>query len=124
MMKFPSASIGGTCPSGNSVAFTNPAALGSRTGAGGRVAARPAAGAPAGWAAAMLTPDNKITAVKNKWGFMWMRSCGGQERVTTESNDKCNTRDDGGDQPKAARPRPSDVGPANGRVYSLNVTDG
>src|SRR5687768_12886354 len=53
MMKFPSASAGGTSPSGNSFAFTYPGVFGSRAGGAGR--ARRVAGAAACGAAETAT---------------------------------------------------------------------
>ena len=49
-MKFPSASAGGTVPSGSSVFVTNPGVLGSRVGGAGRGGG--GAGCGAAWAAA------------------------------------------------------------------------
>jgi hypothetical protein len=74
MMKFPSASAGGTAPSGSSLAVTNPGVFGSRVGGVGRagrvagmdrVVAGLAFWAAAGsWVARMrLTKKQKITAV-------------------------------------------------------------
>src|SRR5438270_14052522 len=64
MMKFPSASVGGMSPSGNSLALTYPGVLGSRPGGAGRagrltaVAGGSAATAVAGFAPA-IRPINK-----------------------------------------------------------------
>src|SRR5665213_3316428 len=78
MMKLPSASTGGTWPSGNSVAWTYPAASGSRVGAGGPLRARAAAGGPADWAEAMLVPINNSAAVRKNDGFMGIPGLCGQ----------------------------------------------
>jgi hypothetical protein len=61
MMKFPSASAGGTAPSGNSLAVTYPGVFGSRVGGGGRLG-RAAAGVVefVVWANAGFTPAARL----------------------------------------------------------------
>src|SRR5882724_8138158 len=72
MMKFPSASAGGTAPSGNSLAVTYPGVFGSRVGGGGRLG-RAAAGVVelVVWANAGFTPAARPTkrAMLNSFVF-------------------------------------------------------
>src|SRR5260370_5101519 len=86
MIKFPSASAGGTAPSGNSFAMTNPGVFGSRPGGVGRAFGAEGASAAITGSTPAIRPIKN--AMRNRFVFMesyeLVCRCGGRTRVAHE----------------------------------------